>query len=68
MNNVSKSDQSELLQELCRKYGLEPKVVEELIKIEKQCQHMERRHGIYDALKQCILDNLKTPDRVSDEQ
>ncbi len=68
MNNVSKSDQGELLQELCRKHGLEPKVVEELIKIEKQCQHMERRLGISDALKRCILDSLKTPERVSDER
>ena len=68
MNNASKSDQSELLRELCRKHGLEPKVVEELIKIEKQSQHMERRHGIFDELKRCILDSIKTADGASDGQ
>ena len=65
MSNVPKSDQSELLRELCRKHGLEPKVIEELIKIEKR--YMDRRQGIYDALKQCILDSVRTPEGPSDD-
>ncbi|MCD6327197.1 hypothetical protein J7M28_06560 [bacterium] len=58
MNDISKSSETELLQDLCRKYGIDAKVVEELIKIGKQFQRMERRHGIYDELRRCIRDSI----------
>ena len=50
MNNTLAPAEKELLEDLCHKYRVEPKLVEELIKIEKRSQHMERRVGIYDAL------------------
>ena len=68
MNNVSKSDQSELLRESCQKHGLEPQVAAELVKIGKRLQHMDRRHGIYETLKRCILDGINTTEERSDGQ
>ncbi len=48
----------EILEELCKKYEVEVSTVEELLKIEKQNRFRERRHGIYDSLRDCIRDSL----------
>lgn len=59
MSHSSSVAEPEILAELCRKHGLEPKLLEELIKIEKRCQHMERRHGIFDELKRSIENSIR---------
>jgi len=44
----------ELLEALCREHGLPLALVRELLRIEKDHQARERRHGIYDQLRDCI--------------
>lgn len=48
------SKEKELLYDLCQKHGVNPDAVEELLKIEKEYQLRERRHGIYDRLRDSI--------------
>ena len=51
---MSRSREKELLQDLCRKYSVNPAVVEELLRIEKEYRLRERRHGIYDRLQETV--------------
>jgi len=62
MNDILAPDEKHLLEDLCQKYGAKPKLVEDLIRIEKRSQHMERRHGIYDELRRCIRDSTDARD------
>lgn len=48
----------EILKQLCTQYSVEVSTVQELLKIEKQNRFRDRRHGIYDSLRDCILDSL----------
>jgi hypothetical protein len=34
-------------------------VVEELLKIEKEYQLRDRRHGVYDRLRECVHTSIK---------
>jgi len=43
-----------LLEEICAKYGISFKTVENLLKVEKKYQLKERRFGVYEKLKQIL--------------
>ena len=47
--------EKELLQDLCRKHDVKPELVEELLRVEKEYQLREKRHGIYDKLREVIF-------------
>lgn len=53
----------EILEELCVKHGVDISTVEELLKVEKQNRFRERRHGIYDSLRDCIQNSLLKDER-----
>lgn len=58
MSEVTRSKERDLLMELCRQRGVNPAVVEELLKIEKEYQFRDRRHGVYDRLRECIRSGI----------
>jgi hypothetical protein len=47
--------EKELLQDLCRKHNVKPESVEELLRVEKEYQLREKRHGIYEKLREVIF-------------
>lgn len=47
--------EKELLQDLCRKHSVKPELVEELLRVEKEYQLREKRHGIYEKLRDVIF-------------
>jgi len=57
--NARSSGDKELLMDLCRKHGVNPAVVEELFKIEREYQFRDRRHGVYERLRECIRTSIK---------
>jgi len=60
MSDSTRSREKDLLLELCRQRGVNPAVVEELLKIEKEYQFRDRRHGVYDRLRECIRASIGT--------
>jgi len=53
----------ELLASLCEKHGMKLDVVEELLRIETEYQLRERRHGIYDRLRECVKASISPHER-----
>jgi hypothetical protein len=60
--NTSAPDR-DLLQSLCARQGIKPELVEELLRIEKEYQLQNRRHGIYDRLRECIRSSIQPEER-----
>jgi hypothetical protein len=53
----------ELLAGLCTKHGVKIEVVEELLKVEKEYQFRDRRHGIYDRLREAVQASISPEER-----
>lgn len=53
----------ELLVQLCSQHDVSPDLVEELLRIEKEYQLRERRHGIYDRLKESVQSTIQPEER-----
>ncbi len=51
---------TELLEQLCRQHGISPELVRQLLRIEREHQFQERRHGINEELRQCIEASLRS--------
>jgi len=51
---VLSEKERKLLEEICIKYGVSFKTVENLLKVEKEYQLKERRFGVYEKLKQIL--------------
>ncbi len=51
--------EQELLQDLCRKHNVKPELVEELLRVEKEYQLREKRHGIYEKLREVIFSTAR---------
>lgn len=47
-------DDNGLLDELCKKYGIPSEVIGEMLEIENDHQLMERRHGIFQKLRETM--------------
>ena len=54
----------ELPAELCTKHGMKIELIEELLKVEKEYQLRDRRHGIYDRLKETIQTSIAPQERM----
>lgn len=65
MATVDGCPDDELLEALCRQHGVHLGVVRELRRIEKEHQARERRHGIYDQLRECIRASVTREGRDS---
>ena len=63
MNSSRITPDRELLASLCTKRGMKIEVIEELLRIEKEYQLRERRHGIYDRLRECIQGSISPQER-----
>lgn len=61
MNGDRVTPDRDLLSELCAKHGMNIELIEELLKIEKDYQLRDRRHGIYDRLKEAIQASILQP-------
>ncbi|MEO4054467.1 DNA modification system-associated small protein [Solibacillus sp. CAU 1738] len=55
----------ELLDSLCEKHQVESELIFELLEIERDVRHYDRRHRIYERLRQCVISNLKEKKRKS---
>jgi len=53
----------DLFESLCCKHGVKTVVVTELLKIEKDYQLQNKRHGIYDRLRECIQSSVQVEER-----
>lgn len=47
-------DDNGLLEELCMKYGISSEVIADMLEIENDHQLMERRHGIFQKLRETM--------------
>jgi len=63
MSESQHAPDRELFDRLCLKYGLKPEVLSELLKIEKDYQLQNKRHGIYDRLRECIQSSVQVEER-----
>ena len=63
MNSDRITPDRELLASLCAEHGMKIEVIEELLRIEKEYQLRERRHGIYDRLRECIQASVSPQER-----
>lgn len=54
-----KQEDNQLLQELCAQYNVSLDKVEKLLATVKEYQFKDRRTGVYDALKEIIMSDLK---------
>ena len=52
------SRDKQLLQDLCRKHGVSEEEIEELLKVEKEYQLREKRHGIYEKLREVLYSTV----------
>lgn len=64
MNSSRVTPDRELLAELCNKHGMKIELIEELLKVEKEYQLRDRRHGIYDRLKETIQTSIASQERM----
>lgn len=64
MNGDRATPDRELLAQLCAKHGMKIELIEELLKVEKEYQLRERRHGIYDRIKETIQASIAPQERV----
>ena len=64
MNTDRATPDRDLLAELCEKHGMKAELIEELLKIEKEHQLRDRRHGIYDRLREAIQESLAPQPRM----
>jgi len=63
MTTDSKHFETRLFEQVCAKHGLKPEVVSELLKIEREYQLQNKRHGIYDRLRECIQSSVQVEER-----
>ncbi len=63
MDKYTTDQDKKILEKLCNEYGVEVSTVEKLLDIEKQNRFRERRHGIYDTLRDCIRDSLSKDEK-----
>ncbi len=64
MNGDRVTPDRELLTDLCTKHGVKIELIEELLKVEKEYQLRDRRHGIYDRLKETIQGSIAPQERT----
>jgi hypothetical protein len=64
MNGDRVTPDRELLAQLCAKHGMKIELIEELLKVEKEYQLRDRRHGIYDRIKETIQTSITPQERV----
>lgn len=52
------SEEDELLDEICRKYNIEPHYLKELFRIEKEYadKNMSKRRGLFDRISDLLMD------------
>lgn len=63
----SKEDRK-LLEKLCDDHSVDLPLVEDLFKIEKEYQLQDRRHGIFDRLKECIQASISREESQKNER
>ena len=64
MNVCRATPDRELLAELCNKHGMKIELFEGLLKVEKEYQLRDRRHGIYDRLRETIQASVEPQERM----
>ncbi len=64
MTNNRLTREHELLVELCLKHGVKIELIEELLKVEKDFQLRDRRHGIYERLKETIQASISPHEQM----
>ncbi|QYR20988.1 hypothetical protein KZ483_25150 [Paenibacillus sp. sptzw28] len=52
------NEEDELLEEICRKYNVEPQYLKELFRIEKEYadKNMSKRRGLFDRISDLVMD------------
>jgi hypothetical protein len=45
---------AEVLKAVCEKYGVPVEVLTELVQVQRERQHQERAHGIYDRFEEIL--------------
>ncbi len=50
---------TDLLRQLCAEYDLPYQLLVDLLKIQQEHQFQERRHGINDQLRDCIVSSIQ---------
>jgi hypothetical protein len=55
----------DILKALCKDYDIDPKIIEEIIQLEKDNVHKKTRHGIFGDLRY-IIDNAVKEGDIND--
>jgi len=63
MTNDPAHHDDRLFEQVCAKHSVKPEVVSELLKIEREYQLQNKRHGIYDRLRECIQGSVQVEER-----
>lgn len=63
MSDSQRAPDREMFDGLCSRYGIRPEVVTDLLRIEKEYQLQNKRHGIYDRLRECVQGSVQVEER-----
>lgn len=58
MTETGQGEEDSILRKLCDEHGFSVRLAQELLEIEREYQTSQRRHGIYDRLKEVIEESV----------